>query len=81
MKDIASNRSFFSNVGKPCRAPLRTFREFAEEFGVSEGVLRRALADEGSPKPELMQSNSRTTRNRWYKTKEMRTWWTNRAQK
>lgn len=76
---IASNAHFFSNVGKPARPPLRTFREFAQEFGVTEAKLRAALAQPGAPTPELIQSNKHSAKNRWYKVKEMRQWWAART--
>jgi len=75
---ILSNATFFSNVGKPARPPLRTFKEFCEEFGVSEAILRSALRDENAPKPKLSHSNKRTAKNRWYEVGEMRTWWRGR---
>ena len=75
---LTSNATFFANVGKPARPPLRTFKEFAEEFGVSEAVLRAALMDENAPKPEFRQSNKRTASNRWYQVGEMRKWWKGR---
>ncbi len=62
----------------PARKPLRTFREFVEEFGVSSGVLGQALQDEDAPKPKLLLSNVRTTKNRWYVVKDMRDWWKKR---
>ena len=65
-------------AGNPARKPLRTFREFVEEFGVSSGVLRQALQDEDAPKPQLIHSNARTTRNRWYVVQDMRDWWKKR---
>ena len=80
-KRIESNAHFFANVGKPARAPLRTFREFAQEFGVTEPKLRAALSQPGAPTPELIHSNNHTTRNRWYNVKEMRKWWAERIRK
>lgn len=77
-RDLTSNAIFFANAGKHRRPPLRTFREFAEEFGVSEAVLRAALREQGAPKPELSHSNKNTERNRWYVVKDMRQWWSSR---
>lgn len=56
------------------RPPLRTFTEFAEEFGVSSQKLSVMLGRGGSPKPELT-NNSRHKFNTWYVVKEMRDWW------
>ena len=77
-KNIASDKEFFANVGKPRRKPLRTFREFAEEFMVTEEKFRLALQEEGAPKPPLIHKNNNPTRNSWYSIKEMRDWWNGR---
>jgi hypothetical protein len=77
-RGLTSNAAFFANVGKPARQPLRTFKEFAEEFGVSEAFLRGALKDENAPKPALVHSNTRTNKNSWYQVGEMRNWWKGR---
>ena len=78
-KDFVSNKSFFkaAHRGSP---PRRTFREMAEEFGVKEHVLGKALQDDGAPKPLFILSNKNTTKNRWYDAQAMRTWWKGRNQ-
>lgn len=54
--------------------PLRTFTEFAEDFGVTPQKLCVILGREGSPKPELT-NNNRYKFSTWYQVKEMREWW------
>jgi hypothetical protein len=58
------------------RKPLRTFKEMAEEFGITELLLRsKLLHSKGAPKPVFVSKNSRTCSNRWYNHAEMRRWW------
>ena len=81
MKSITSNLSFFSNVGKPQRKPLRTFKEMTDEFGVSPGVLMAALRDEGAPSAEMQHFGKNSGNNRWYEPVAMRRWWALRTEK
>jgi hypothetical protein len=58
------------------RTPLRTFREMAEEFGITEGLLKSRLQRlENAPKPVLVHKNVRRGSNSWYDPTEMRRWW------
>jgi hypothetical protein len=58
------------------RAQLRTFKEMAEEFGITELLLRSKLQhSKDAPKPVFVSKNSRTCSNRWYNHAEMRRWW------
>lgn len=81
-KGSISNRSFFSNAGKPARKPLRTFMEMAEEFGVSRNKLAQALGTEGAPKYELKNfGGGWKITNTWYEPIAMRKWWKERTEK
>lgn len=58
------------------RKPLRTFKEMAEEFGITEGLLKSRLQrSENAPKPVLVHKNARRCSNSWYNHAEMRRWW------
>jgi hypothetical protein len=58
------------------RKPLRTFKEMAEEFGITELLLRSKLQhSKNAPKPVLVHKNVRTCSNSWYNHAEMRRWW------
>lgn len=72
------NSVFYANVGRPRRPPLRTFKEFAEEFGIADAKFAAALAEPGAPRPVFRLSNKNTTSNRWYEAHEMRKWWSER---
>ena len=55
--------------------PLRTFREIAEEFGVTDAQLRFELGNsDDAPKPKMRHRNSHTG-NTWYDPVEVRAWW------
>jgi hypothetical protein len=55
--------------------PLRTFREMAEEFGVTDAQLRSKLERlDDAPKPKMKHQN-RYTKNTWYDPVEIRAWW------
>lgn len=60
--------------------PLRTFKEFVAEFGVSAGVLRYALGRHDGPKPKLTHSGTQA-KNCWYDPDAMRMWWKNTVDK
>jgi hypothetical protein len=57
------------------RKPLRTFKEMAEEFGVSERALVVFLGTRGGPKPEIRSTGNCTVSRTWYDPEEMRRWW------
>jgi hypothetical protein len=58
------------------RKPLRSFKEMAEEFGITEEILRGRLQhSENAPKPVFVHKNARSCSNRWYDPAEMRRWW------
>lgn len=58
------------------RKPLRTFKEMAEEFGVSVSTLSGLMATRSGPQPRLNHSGGcAQTRNKWFDPDEMRAWW------
>lgn len=58
------------------RKPLRLFKEMAEEFGVSSGLLKITILKNNGPKPVLNHTNaSPGNKNTWYDPIEMRKWW------
>jgi hypothetical protein len=60
-------------VGRPHK-PLRSFRELAEDFGVSMGKLATELAKNPGPKPKLVHRRHGRS-DSWYDPSEMRAWW------
>lgn len=62
-------------VGRVRRKPLRSFRELAEEFGVSPATLRGLLAHHPGPEPKFTHRGLRTPSCAWYDPAEMRAWW------
>lgn len=79
-KDLAFNKAFFSNVGKPNREPLRTLDEMADEFGVTKNQLGALIAHRNGPEPELNHTNKRTQNRNWYSPSKMRKWWSEVSQ-
>lgn len=63
------------DVGRVQRKPLRTFRELAEEFGVSMPKLASELGKHSGPKPKIVHRHGGTHTNAWYDPVEMRAWW------
>jgi hypothetical protein len=54
--------------------PLRTFKELAQEFGVTVRELSGAMSAKDAPAPMLKHHN-----NRWYDPDIVRAWWKGRA--
>ena len=65
-------------LGNENGRPLISFREAAEEFGVSLGVLRYAMREPGSPNAVTVKGGGLTSQNSWYDPEEMRKWWLSR---
>lgn len=65
------------NMGRGQGKPLRSFRELAEEFGVSMPKLATELAKHPGPKAKLVHRHGGTHTNAWYDPAEMRAWWAN----
>jgi hypothetical protein len=57
------------------RKPLRTFKEMAEEFGVSERALAAYLGAKNGPRPEIRSTGNLSVSRSWYDPAEMRRWW------
>jgi hypothetical protein len=57
------------------RKPLRTFKEMAEEFGVSEQAVAVFLGTRDGPKPEIRSTGNCVVNRTWYDPTEMRRWW------
>jgi hypothetical protein len=56
--------------------PLRTFKEMAEEFGVTTNALRTAMINSRhEPPKKLLHTSSLTCANSYYDPAEMRAWW------
>lgn len=57
------------------RAPLRTFKELAEEFGVSVRSLCGHMAADGSAPKKVWAHKSASVQNAWFDAVAMRKWW------
>lgn len=55
------------------REPLRSFAEFAKDYGLTQAQLRGMLHAEGAPKP-VCHHHSNTTEIRYYEVKPFRRW-------
>jgi transposase-like protein len=55
--------------------PLRSFKELADEFGLSHDQLKKFLQYHEGPAPVVIHKNKRTERNSWYDHTQMRKWW------
>jgi hypothetical protein len=55
------------------RPPLRTFKEMAEEFGVTPNTLSSLTGFRGGPSPILVAGTVR--QQAWYDPAGLRAWW------
>ena len=60
------------------RDPLRSFAEFAQDYGLTHAQLRGMLHAEGAPKP-VCHHHSNATEVRYYEVKPFRAWMQRRA--
>ena len=71
---MAIGKEIFQKHQPGKREPLRTLREFAEEFGVTPWRLSGLINANGGPAP-MTVSKSAAVNNSYYKPSEMRKWW------
>jgi hypothetical protein len=57
------------------RKPLRSFKELADELGVTHQVLQGALRAADAPQPLLSKPSGKTRRDTWYDPDQFRAWW------
>jgi hypothetical protein len=68
-------REFWNGKNKGAGGgPKRTFKEMAEEFGVSVNSLRGIWSQHGGPKSDLNQHGP-SGGTSWYDPKVVRAWW------
>lgn len=62
-------------IGTTPRKPLRSFKELAEEFGVSCQTLAAYGRQHQLPAPKLSWRSTAVSTTKWYDPEEMRAWW------